>query len=326
MLSIRPEIAEGMHPVELHDYKIPTRSIEEMANALHQWADIHLPGAIIYGAPRLGKSTAILYCIEHIQEIMGVSMPAYIYSCAEQSNNRQDQFFEDLLFAVNYGLAESGKAKTKRRRLIQFLEEEARQSVVNRVILFIDEAQELSLMHIKALMDIHNQLKLKGISLILILVGQPELLELRNAYLASNQMQVTARLMANSFQFRGVRTERDVKRILRSFDSGSDYPEGSGWSFTRYFVPIAFKNGWRFANQSSTIWRAFQEIRKDHGMRKLAQIPIEPFTSLINFLLRELAEDDSKNLQLDIKAVKKAIGYVCYIQLEQHAYTMSVVG
>jgi len=322
--SERPVIEKGMHPVELHDYTIPTRSIEDMANALFQWADIHLPGAIIYGTPRLGKTTAIVYFIEHIEEIMGAPIPAYIYSCPEESNNREGRFIEDLLFAVNYGLAESGNAAKKLRRFIQFLEERAKQCVVNRVMLFIDEAQWLNEMHFKTLMNVHNQLKLKRVNLTIILVGQPELLELKNAYLASRQQQIIARFMANTYRFHGIQSQRDIKRILRAFDVDSIYPEDSGWSFTRYFLPVAFENGWRFADQTQTIWQAFQEIRKDHGMKKLSEIPLEPFTSLVNFLLRELSEDDERNLVLDIRDVKKAIGYVCYIQLEQHAHTMAV--
>lgn len=322
-MNERPTVSKGKHPVELHDYTVPTRSIEEMVNAIYQWADIHLPGAIIYGTPRLGKTTAILYFIQNINEIMGAPIPAYIYSCSEKSNNGEGRFFEDLLYAVNYGLAESGTIAKKRRRFIQFLIEEAKLSTENRVILFIDDAQWLNEMHYKTLMDVHNQLKLRKVDLITILVGQPELLEVRNAYLASSQLQLTARLMANTYRFHGIRSLRDVKRILKAFDMESEYPEGSGWSFTRFFVPIAFENGWRFADQSQLIWQSFKEIRKDHGMEKLVEIPLEPFTELINFLLREIADDDGKNIVLDVKTIKKAIGYVCYIQLEQHAYTMA---
>ncbi len=316
---MRPNIPPGSHPVELHSYKIATRSIELMVNAVRQWIDIQLNGAIIYGTPRVGKSMAIEYVLDDAATLLGLPIPTFLFQMKDYPSFQERRFYGDLLFAVDYGLADKGDAGLRERRLVEFLLEKAQQSGTNRILQFIDDAQWLREPHYHVLMSIHNALKKKNANLIVILVGQPELLAQRNALIVSGQRQLTARLMANQLCFDAVQSVSDVKRILHGYDSESEYPSKSGWSFTRYFVPYAYEAGWRLSAHASLIWNAYGDIRQEAGLSKLTEIVTEPLTTMIDILLRDLAKEDRRDLVLDVETIKDTIRYSGYVQFEQQA-------
>jgi len=60
-VSIRPNVPIGGHPVETGDYLIDTIAINEIAESIVNWIQLRVPGGIVYGAPRLGKTRAIKY-------------------------------------------------------------------------------------------------------------------------------------------------------------------------------------------------------------------------------------------------------------------------
>lgn len=306
-MQTRPDIPLRKHPV-MRSFRVASKPIEDMLNTIVQWVDLQHPGGMIYGAQRLGKTEAIRHVMPLLREPLESDVPVYLMSCSGEKVPSQNTFYEDLLRAANHSFSRSGTAQSKRLRLIERLAFDAENADETRVILFIDDAQWLQEQSYRWLMDLHNQLNLRGVHLITILVGQPELLDQRNAYRASRQLQVVARFMARAHVFRGLESAADLEVVLRQFDERKEHPEGSGWTYTRFFLPQAYGAGWRLAHQAALIWRVLQDAYPwDFSHFNKRVLPMASFSRLCAFLLYELHEDDGLELRLPEQLIREGI-------------------
>src|SRR5581483_5242941 len=166
-------------------------------------------------------------------------------------------FFEDLLHGVGHAFTK-GKSSIKRSRLVEFLHEYAAQHH-SRLVLILDEAQKLHEMQYRWLVDVHNELDNRGVGVTWLLVGQEELAHQRDVFVMAKRMQIVGRFMVHQYTFTGLQSVEDFKQCLECYDDGelTEHPPHSGWSFTRYFFPAAFANGWRLASQAATLWEVF---------------------------------------------------------------------
>lgn len=230
-LDERPRIPKGSHPIERGRYLLATNEVNRMYEVVSQWIQNRTPGAIIHGRPRIGKSKAIEYLMHLLPDEFGEKLPVFFLNCRQYRTPSENVFFEDLLKDVGHGIIFSGKPSIKRDRLSKFLLERGAASGQNRIIFFIDDAQNLSEIQYRWLMDIYNELDRHGIFLTAILVGQNELLHQRSAFIKSKKAQIIGRFMVFEHKFTGVQKEGDLRTCLAGYDEDSEYPEGSGWSF-----------------------------------------------------------------------------------------------
>src|SRR3569833_106785 len=140
----RPSVPKGTHPIETGRYLLATNEIDRMYELVSQWIDNRSPGGIVHGRPRLGKSRAINYLMHTLPEDFGERLPMFLMTCRQYKNSNESIFFEDLLRDSGHPLSASGKANVKRDRLLKYYLERAESSGLNRIILFIDDAQRLA--------------------------------------------------------------------------------------------------------------------------------------------------------------------------------------
>jgi hypothetical protein len=127
------------------------------------------------------------------------------------------------------------------------------------VILFCDEAQRYDENEYEWLRDVHDALDRLQIKLFTFLVGQQDLLSIKTNLQRAKQTQIGARLMVEELAFSGVRSAQEVATCLNGYDETS-FPRGSGWSFTRFFLPQAVEAGYRLADDSQALWNAFESL------------------------------------------------------------------
>jgi AAA domain-containing protein len=299
------------HPLFQDSAIFPTQPLEDFINTLKLWIDNLLPGGIVYGNQRIGKTQAIKYLINNSSECLGNEIPITLISAWEPtlSSTTENRFFSELLYAIGYALPNSGTAGVKRRRAIDFLIEKVLERREHRYLMIIDEAQWLSKNQLRYLMDIHNQLKIANIRLITILVGQPELLTLKQELRTSRERHLVGRFMTGSHEFHGMRNIDDLKRVMSALDSNSEYPIGSGCSCTEYFAPKAFSKGWRLEQHAEQTWKLLNEIlnREKISRSSKVDLPMQPFTAFFIWLMRTIREMDSDELELHENIIEKGL-------------------
>lgn len=316
----RPAATCSQHPIMRDAAILPTRSIEEFVNVINDWLDYLLPGAIVWGNFRTGKTQAVRYLLNNVKELLGSPIPAFLFSPwdAEQQPVTENRFYQELLYMLGYKLPESGTAAVKRRRVVDFMTERVREQQEHRLLLFVDEAQWLTRKHYRCMMDLHNQLKTSDVRLIVILVGQPELLEIKDGLRSSRQGHLVGRFMTCTHRFDGVMSFSDIDRMLSALDSGSEYPAGSGISYTEHFVPKAFKAGWRMKTQAKTLWDTLIDVCDREGLPKIDELPMQAMSAVIRVLLRDLSEMDEPDLELSNGHVEEVIYRVALLQIKDH--------
>ena len=325
--SITPQLAEGEHPIDKNIYRLPTYAIENMLNAVYGWIEKLTPGAMVYGKPRTGKTESIFEIMKRLPGLLGKDIPIDIFDCVccSRASSTENQFYEQLLNQLGYAISTTGTREVKLRRIIDFITQRVREANDYRFILFLDEAQLLHDKHFKWFMGIHNLLKHKDIHLIVFLVGQPELITLRESFAMSAQSQLIGRFMVSSHEFKGITTDDEMKIVLEGIDN-TEFPENSGCGYTEYFLPIAYNNGLRLCNSASLFMTCFKEILKEETTIKLddMELPMQIIPPTISYILHSLASIDDKDLVLDKYLVIEAIAYSDYVDWMKNVVQLPV--
>ena len=278
-------VLEQRHPVATTHYVIPTRAIEALYDNVHEWVDNRCPGAIVYGTQRMGKSTAIKVLKKGLlHHWPGLFLTNLL--CNTHRTPSEGVFFEDLLRGAGHSMFSSGSPSAKRQRLTEFLVEKAEFGGESRVVLFADDAQKLSEIQYNWLMDLHNDLHARDVDLIVLLVGQPQLLDQQRAFKQLKKMQIVGRFMVHATEFKGLRSAEDTGRSLRSYDEESEFPLGSGCSFTQFYFPHAWKEGWRLQSHAQAFWDAFQHCGIEARTGPVREVPMQYFCRTVEHILR----------------------------------------
>lgn len=306
-IFVRPVVPDGTHPIETGRYVLPTPPIYSMLKTVTQWIGNRAPGGMIEGMQRFGKTRAIIYVRNRLPESFNVKLPVLGFNCRDSRIANEGGFWEELLKSFGHALYKAGKPSAKRDRLIEYLHELAQNSGQNRLVIFADEAQKLHEIQFGWLVDLYNDLDRLGVNTTVLLVGQPDLLHLRSAFETSRKMQIVGRFMVHHHHFGGLRNSRDVKACLAGYDENSEHPEGSGWSFTRYYFPVAYASGWRLAQEADTLWNVFQEVRTEEKLPGKAEIPMQYFSRTVEYVLRRFGSLEQASPQISKKMWKQAI-------------------
>ncbi len=310
------------HPIYTNDAILPTRALEACVNAIKQWDDNLLPGGIVFGRQRHGKSFTIEYMMANIILILGRPVPVALLIAWKQNERvSETRFYTELLDALDYEFSEAMSFTKLRRRTIGFMEQKARDLGAREFLLFIDEAQELSESAYRYLIKCHNELARRNIRLIVILVGQPNLESIRSNMIDEKKREIVGRFMTGVHELTGIKDLSDLTRMYQSIDIESEYPVGSGSSYTRYFIGKAFDNNFRLANNSERVWHFIEKSLRDIGLSLPRQISMQAIMSLTRYLLIELSALDDADLELTDKMIEDAIDYAALLQLQTDALT-----
>lgn len=293
-LCTRPDISIGSHPVETDDYQIPTNEILKVFAAVSQWIRFRVTGATIYGRPRLGKTWMVKFLEKNLPKELGEDLPIHHIVSLHTKIAKEEEFLETLLSDMGHAFALSGKTSAKRSRLIGFLHQQGNANRYRIVLLFIDEAQCLDEQHYEWLIDYYNKLDRLNVTLVLILVGQEQLNAQQLVFSHGHADQIIQRFMIEEHKFLGIRSLEDIQVCLKCYDELSDYPAGSGWSFTRYYFPEAFAAGERLQSFSKDIFEIFTSLRQKYNLKGMFEIPMKHMTMAIKIVLLDYGKNSSK--------------------------------
>ncbi|WP_019868175.1 ATP-binding protein [Methylovulum miyakonense] len=306
-----------IHPISQQTYRIATPAIVGCYALLQECLRYRIPGALIYGRPRLGKT----YAIDYLRLLLKRDAPE-IASFHIQSQHKvghsEGGFFAHMLRATGYPEPDQGRNSVKRARLTARLREAALAHRSNRLVMLCDEAQRYSYNEYEWLRDIHDELALLGIRLHTLLVGQPQLLHQKNAFQLRGDEQIVARFMIEEFKFYGIRSAEETATCLNGYDQ-TEYPEKSGWTFTRFFYPDAYEAGLRLTESAHLVWNAFAELHHQAALPGPLEIPMEYFSRAVESALLETAHLDAADFKPNPDLWRFAVKRCGYLKAQRAA-------
>lgn len=303
------------HPVVEQKYIVPTPSIEEMYLRVKKLIRLRTPGGIIFAHPRFGKT----YGVRYVMQVLKEDYPKAVilsFGCQKKKTHSEDAFFSVLLEAAAHSGALTGSITKKRSKLNDRIMELVDRSGHNWFVMFADEAQRLDVIEYEWLRDVHDELERRGVRMITLLVGQPQLLNQKSALRISRQTQIVSRFMIDEMQFRGIMSADDMATCLAGYDDAC-FPPRSDWPYTRFFLPAAHSTGFRLVNQAAALWSVFLEAHRGARFEYALEIPMQYFARSVEIALLENAEHDDYNYSLTPAMWRHAVAESNFVSAQE---------
>lgn len=166
------------------------------------------------------------------------------------------------------------------------------------------------------LRDVHDHLDRISIQMFTFLVGQQELLAVKTALQRARKTEIVARLMVEELAFHGVRNVTEVATCLAGYDQ-TNFPRGSDWSFTRFYVRQAVVGGYQLNHDAPLLWNAFETLHNKHGLPGDLEIPMESFARAVEIVLKESELRDVSGYRPDPALWNLAVRSCGYVQARQ---------
>ncbi len=247
------------HPVVTREYSLFTLSIDDMINCIANWLDDQVDGATIYGPSRFGKSNAVDHWLQNLlSERHGGYVPMVIWSHIDSGGQSSvGRFYAHLLDASKHEMAKAAKSPLDRQHmLIERWIWMAHQGGGKFLVLVIDEAQSMTQREWIWMVELHSTLEKEQIRLCVISIASLQFYDEPLGMALSGGAHVAARFMLESRQFHGIRTVEDLNYVLSGYDDATEWPPGSGISFTAGLAPDAWAEGFRMGDQAESLMYA----------------------------------------------------------------------
>ncbi len=289
-------------------FLIKTPPAETYLRELHGWLSSGALGAIVYGRPRLGKTSATRWVLGQMNMFIG-RIPWIEIPLRDQRIATEREFFQFLLRCARHReYAKKGTAADRRDRLSEWIIARARRSSIGTFVFFVDEAQRLTQMHFQWLLNVSNELDAVGYRLFCIFVGQQTLKKKKAELLDDEQEQIVGRFMIHELAYVGIINDQQIAECLIQYDN-TLYPADTDQKFVSNYVPENFKSGFRLSALSGLVWSSFQTAWSEAGRSKTAEVPMHYLASTVICLLNDLSKKDFKTIvcgrrEIDIAVAK----------------------
>lgn len=272
-----------------------TPEIDRLAQQVAKWIRIDQPGGTVYGAQRNGKSRACSYLAGTLGSVLGYEVAVLHWTIPEQIESKQTEreFVQEQLQQSNCPRVGGRDLAVLRRRCHAHLVELAHAFGSRRLVILIDEAQNLSRKQYGYLIHTFNSLEQLGVHPFFLLVGQPELRNTPKDWAEANGMQVLGRFFAREHLYRGVDVA-EITLVLQAFDV--PVADDTVSVFARAF-PAAYAAGWSLEKLGQPFEEAMAMIMRRHNISKGLRLPMQYLRSTLLEVLHQ-ALDDGKAAEI----------------------------
>jgi hypothetical protein len=293
----------GVHPIVEREYTIPTPMLLAAYAIARERVWTRRTGIVFFGKQRIGKTK----CAEEMQRLLRGAFPkSYVLMVYARRVSRANDghMYRLILEAAEHVLAARKDPELLYKNALTDVELEVAKRKGTQFVLIIDEAQLLNDTDLQQLVVFHNALARNKIKMTTISFAQPEILHRRTALMATKQTQIIARFLSEPIEFQSCTGPEELVKLLEAYDEHSDFPEGSGWSYTRFFLPLAFENGLRLKHFARRIWDA---VEYSAGSTPDSYVPMEHLCLVIEELLLKLRKEDCETLTISEDDIAKAV-------------------
>ncbi|AZD92647.1 MULTISPECIES: ATP-binding protein [Pseudomonas] len=289
------------HPLVTNQAQIITQQMVRVYQLCLDRVAARRAAVLFEGSSRTGKTC----CSEFVAAHMRIQLPTVLVMLhvARSRVARQRQSVLKEL-CISERILPQARGVDHLQHLLAYIESHVTGRSAPHCVLIVDEIQSWEPNDFHVLADLYNYLHLQGITLTLIGFAQPEIYERRNGLKAVEHYQIIARFFSEIIPFRGCQSVDELATILQACDTGSEFPSGSGVSYTAYFVPQAYAAGFRLVPLAELFWNAFGDSVAGKYIKNL---PMQHLRESIACLLLLISPHDSELLEADDKLVNEAV-------------------
>ena len=188
----------------------------------------------------------------------------------------------------------------------------------NIFVVFLDEAQRLFPDDYEHLCTLDNEITDRGYMLFVVFVHQSDFTNSvkERIYEGNPPPHVRKRFLMRRHQFTGLANAKEVEYVLNRYDECTEYPAGSGISYTRAFAEEAFLSGWRLSHHSEQIYAHAERLRRQNNLPLSWTWPMKSFELCINYLLTTIAKGRSGFAGFSEDDIAKALFVSGFLEME----------
>lgn len=262
----------------LANYHLNSPDIRSLSQQIRFWVYASIKGGMITGEKRVGKTYAIRFLIRNLSFVLGHKCYAFAVRWTTTRAFQERRFWLRLLGATGFDTTLPGDSHRLEQRFYERIDVMTDEYGLPMCVMFIDEAQSISITEFLKLCHVFNELEERGIRLHTFLVGQDELHHMKTMMQEAGCGQVIARFMEHSFKMKGINNATTLKVLLEQLDkreidiASNVYADGGGATLAALAGPL---------------WSAKRTIEAHHG---LANTPwtMQKFHSVVSVLVQNL--------------------------------------
>jgi hypothetical protein len=296
------EVLLDEHPLIQKTYLLITPAIERVYALIRERVWMRRTGTFMFARPRMGKTT----CASAVRDSLQAEFPKLfvILFSADKRKQSDSGLIIDILKSDGLTIGSRPSYKDLFNRLLTHIETSVANRKGTQFVLMIDEMQLLSEADLNVLLVLHNRLELKSIKMTTIGFAQTDIQHVRSALHAAQAHNLLARFLSEPIPFDGCTAKEDLKEILYAYDEVKRFPENSDYTYTRFFLPLAYENGFRLRQFSNPIWSALKKSSMPLGDNS---IPMEHLFRTVEYLLVAGRQLDMSNYAISRQNILDAI-------------------
>lgn len=290
ILALRNSVWDT-HPIITETAILPTPALKDVLGRVWAMARKGRGSIAFYAQPMSGKS----FCAEAILQEMTRKKPgcgALIFEVVEDTHQAEGRLLSEILNQIHYAPKISRDLAGKRTQVHRALL--ALSGIDRHLFLIFDEAQELSGHEFEWLKSIVNRLVRDRVKVTVVLFGQMELKD-RRSKLKEARSDLEVRFMSSLHELKGLRGVGEHEVPLRAIDVRSEYPPGSGLTYTQLLLPRFYSAGGRLQSYSKEIAKELYRFRSS-GTKQTVSMSV--FASFIASLFIYLRDRDCADLTI----------------------------
>lgn len=287
ILLVRDQVWDE-HPIVTERAILPTLVLKDVISRVWSIGRKGRASIAFYARPLTGKS----FCAEALITEMQRKKPgcgAVIFEVVEDTNQAEGRLLSEILnqvdFAPRIARDLAGK-RTQVHRTLLAMSGEARH-----LFLVFDEAQELSGAEFAWLKAVINRLVRDRVKVTVVLFGQLEL-KSKGSKLRETRSDLEERFMATLNELRGLKGVKELKEPLEAIDNKSEYPSGSGLTYTQLLLPRFYAAGGRLQNHAGDMWQQLKRVSLPGARNVVSMSVVAGFLANLFTQLRDLDSDD----------------------------------
>lgn len=286
-----PDGLDSTHPVVRKEYSLFTASIESTIDSVGAWIDQRAKGGVIYGPSQYGKTNGLGNWLQtELQRRLRGEVPLTLWSY--EPSGSATQLHNKLRRAAGGGQPQKHR-RDALSDLVKKLIVRAFQSDAKYTMIVIDEAQAMTEREWIWMVQLHSRVELEGIQLAVVPVISLQFNQRPYELAHTGSAHASARFMLYEHQFHGVRGVDELRAVLLGYDEDSEWPAGSGTSYTAGIVPRPFEEGLRLSDYATQLWTALFE-NLPSGYKGPFDYPMQSITLAARNVLMQLAGSGAK--------------------------------
>jgi len=291
------------HPVKNAAFVMHTPMFERAYSIVKDRVDTARTGTYFFGFPRLGKTS----CAEEIKELLKDDFPSVYTSIVpiwSVSHVSDSHLFKLILEAEKHVLVRRPDPHLLLMNLITDIKMKVATRKGKQFVFMPDEFHLLNHHDFRQLLALHNALEKDGIKMTTIAFAQPEILSVVTSLQAAHQAQIIARFLSEPVKFEGCANLEELIILLKLYDEDSEFPNHTGISYTHFFFPLAYAQGFRMTDCADLLWKI---LAKNFPAHTEYGIPMEHLCLTVQHLLVANRKSDVSNFCFGEEDIDRAV-------------------